>query len=180
MVSLARQNKNLTPFPCARLYSLNFEVTLMRTKYPLLIIVVAIVLSPGMFPVPSFSQAVFYQGKTLKIINNDPGGVVSLRVKTVIKYLSKYIPGESDYYCGNHGRWRRPQGGQLRIPKRQCYLPVRPAQSSSQSFTNLGWISTSILGSLNAVSLPTILSGKGTNSLSRRSLCTGMAFSAAN
>jgi len=52
----------------------------MRTKYPLLIIVVAIVLSPGMFPVPSFSQAVFYQGKTLKIINNDPGGVVSLRV----------------------------------------------------------------------------------------------------
>ena len=65
----------------------------MRTKYPLLIIVVAIVLAPGMFPVPSFSQAVFYQGKTLKIINNDPGGVVSLRVKTVIKYLSKYVPG---------------------------------------------------------------------------------------
>jgi tripartite-type tricarboxylate transporter receptor subunit TctC len=65
----------------------------MRTKYPLLIIVAAIVLSPGMFPVPGFSQAVFYQGKTLKIINNDPGGVVSLRLKTVIKYLSKYIPG---------------------------------------------------------------------------------------
>ena len=65
----------------------------MRTKYPLLIIVAAIVLSPGIFPVPGFSQAIFYQGKTLKIINNDPGGVVSLRVKTVIKYLSKYIPG---------------------------------------------------------------------------------------
>ena len=65
----------------------------MGTKYPLLIIVAAILLSPGMFPVPGFSQAVFYQGKTLKIINNDPGGVVSLRVKTVIKYLSKYIPG---------------------------------------------------------------------------------------
>ena len=152
----------------------------MRTKYPLLIIVAAIVLSPGIFPVPAFSQAVFYQGKTLKIINNDPGGAVSLRIKTVIKYPSKYIPGNPTIIVeimeGGGGR----KAANYVFQKRQCYLPVRPAQSSSQSFTNLGWISTSILGSLNAVSLPTILSGKGTNSLSRRSLCTGMAFSAAN
>ncbi len=52
----------------------------MGTKYPLLIIVAAILLSPEIFPVQGFSQAVFYQGKTLKIINNDPGGVVGLRV----------------------------------------------------------------------------------------------------
>ena len=39
----------------------------MRTKYPLLIIVAAIVLAPGIFPVPGFSQAVFYQGKTLRL-----------------------------------------------------------------------------------------------------------------
>jgi tripartite-type tricarboxylate transporter receptor subunit TctC len=65
----------------------------VRTKYSLLIIVAAIVFSPVIFPVPGFSQAPFYQGKTLKIVNNDPGGVVSLRVKTVSKYLSKYIPG---------------------------------------------------------------------------------------
>jgi hypothetical protein len=78
---------------CRAFIGLGFEETLMRTKYPLLIIVAAIVFSPGVFPVPGFSQAVFYQGKVLKIINNDPGGVVSLRVKTVAKYLSKYIPG---------------------------------------------------------------------------------------
>jgi hypothetical protein len=53
----------------------------MRTRYPLLLIVAILVLSPGVFPVPGFSQSPFYQGKVLKIINNDPGGVVSLRVK---------------------------------------------------------------------------------------------------
>ena len=62
-------------------------------KYPFVITVAALVLSPGILPVRVFSQAPFYQGKTIKIINNDPGGVVSLRVKTVTKYLSKYIPG---------------------------------------------------------------------------------------
>jgi hypothetical protein len=65
----------------------------MITRDTLLISVAAIVLSGWVFPVPAFSQAPFYQGKTIKIINNDPGGVVSLRVKTVSKYLSKYIPG---------------------------------------------------------------------------------------
>ena len=65
----------------------------MRTRSPLLIIVAALIWSAGIFPVPVLSQAPFFQGKVLKIINNDPGGVVSLRVKTVSKYLSKYIPG---------------------------------------------------------------------------------------
>jgi tripartite-type tricarboxylate transporter receptor subunit TctC len=65
----------------------------VRTRYSLLIIVAAIVFSPVIFPVPGFPQAPFYQGKTLKIVNNDPGGVVSLRVKTLSRYLSKYIPG---------------------------------------------------------------------------------------
>ena len=35
----------------------------MRTRYPLLIIVAAIVLTPEVFPGPVFSQAPFYQGK---------------------------------------------------------------------------------------------------------------------
>jgi hypothetical protein len=37
----------------ARFIWLGFEETLMRTKYPLLIIVAAIVLSPGVAPLPS-------------------------------------------------------------------------------------------------------------------------------
>jgi tripartite-type tricarboxylate transporter receptor subunit TctC len=65
----------------------------MRTQYPppLLFVVMglAIALSPGWV----FSQAPFYQGKTVKIINNDPGGTAGMRVKSVIPYLRKYIPG---------------------------------------------------------------------------------------
>ena len=87
----------------------------MRTRYPLLIIVAVIVLSPGVFPVRGFSQAVFYQGKTLKIINNDPGGVVSLRVKTVTRYLTKYIPGNPTIFVeimeGGPSRCRHVNNG---------------------------------------------------------------------
>jgi tripartite-type tricarboxylate transporter receptor subunit TctC len=40
-----------------------------------------------------YSQTPFYQGKTIKIINNDPGGTAGLRVKVVMNHLRKYIPG---------------------------------------------------------------------------------------
>jgi tripartite-type tricarboxylate transporter receptor subunit TctC len=39
------------------------------------------------------AQAPFYQGKTIKVINNDPGGTAGLRVKILIHHLRKYIPG---------------------------------------------------------------------------------------
>jgi tripartite-type tricarboxylate transporter receptor subunit TctC len=42
---------------------------------------------------PVHSQTPFYQGKTLKIINNDPSGTAGMRVKAVVPYLRKYIPG---------------------------------------------------------------------------------------
>jgi tripartite-type tricarboxylate transporter receptor subunit TctC len=35
----------------------------------------------------------FYQGKTLKIIHNDPSGTSAARLKTVVSYLRKHIPG---------------------------------------------------------------------------------------
>ena len=44
-------------------------------------------------PSPVLSQAPFYQGKTVKIINNDPGGTAGMRVKALVPYLRKYIPG---------------------------------------------------------------------------------------
>jgi len=40
-----------------------------------------------------YSQTPFYQGKTIKVINNDPGGTAGLRVKIVTNHLRKYIPG---------------------------------------------------------------------------------------
>jgi tripartite-type tricarboxylate transporter receptor subunit TctC len=65
----------------------------MRKKYPHLMFFIAGLLHLGSSPNSVFSQAPFYQGKTLKIINNDPGGTAGMRVKTVVPYLRKYIPG---------------------------------------------------------------------------------------
>lgn len=41
----------------------------------------------------AFAQTPYYQGKTIKIINNDPGGTAGLRVRVVMSHLRKYIPG---------------------------------------------------------------------------------------
>ena len=64
----------------------------MRIRYSILRLsqcVLLLVISPKAV----YSQAPFYQGKTVKIINNDPGGTAGLRVKTVMTHLRKYIPG---------------------------------------------------------------------------------------
>jgi tripartite-type tricarboxylate transporter receptor subunit TctC len=65
----------------------------MRNKYPQLILFIAVLLQLDFSPKSVFSQGLFYQGKTVKIINNDPGGTAGMRVKTVVPYLRKYIPG---------------------------------------------------------------------------------------
>jgi len=44
-------------------------------------------------PSLGFSQAPFFQGRTIKIINNDPGGTAGLRVKSLMPFLRKHIPG---------------------------------------------------------------------------------------
>jgi tripartite-type tricarboxylate transporter receptor subunit TctC len=62
-------------------------------KYAPLIIFIAVLTQPGLFPNSVFSQVPFYQGKTIRIINNDPGGTAGTRVKTVVPYLRKYILG---------------------------------------------------------------------------------------
>ena len=64
----------------------------MRIQYSILRLsqcVLLLVISPNAV----HSQAPIYQGKTIKIINNDPGGTAGLRVKTVMTHLRKYIPG---------------------------------------------------------------------------------------
>ena len=65
----------------------------MATKHRFLILLVAIVSHLAVLPIAVFSQTPFYQGKTLKIVNNDPGGTAGMRVKAVVPYLRKYIPG---------------------------------------------------------------------------------------
>ena len=65
----------------------------MRTMYALRMIFIAALLQLSVVPNAVFSQAPFYQGKTIKVINNDPGGTAGLRVKTVMTHLRKHIPG---------------------------------------------------------------------------------------
>jgi tripartite-type tricarboxylate transporter receptor subunit TctC len=60
-------------------------------------------------PVAAFSQAPFYQGKTITVIQSrDPGGLGDLRVKTLVRYLQKHIPGnpiiKMDFMPGGGGR----------------------------------------------------------------------------
>jgi tripartite-type tricarboxylate transporter receptor subunit TctC len=65
----------------------------MRIKYPHPVLFLATLLSLALSPSAGFAQAPFYQGKTIKIVNNDPGGTAGTRVKAVVPYLRKYIPG---------------------------------------------------------------------------------------
>jgi len=59
-------------------------------------------------PSSAFSQAPFYQGKTITLIQaTSPGGTADMMVKAVVPYFKKYIPGEptilSEYMPGAGG-----------------------------------------------------------------------------
>lgn len=65
-----------------------------------------------LLPNLAFSQASFFQGKTITVIQGrDPGGTGDLRVKALFPFLQKYIPGNptivSEYMPGA-GVVRRP------------------------------------------------------------------------
>ncbi len=51
--------------------------------------------SPLLFSVPpGFSQAPYYQGKTVTVIQSrEPGGTGDMRARAITKFLHKYIPG---------------------------------------------------------------------------------------
>jgi len=61
------------------------------------------------FPTISLGQVPFYQGKTITVIvSSDAGGTSDLRVKSLVPYLQKYIPGNPtfvlEYMPGGGGR----------------------------------------------------------------------------
>jgi tripartite-type tricarboxylate transporter receptor subunit TctC len=61
------------------------------------------------FPKDSNSQPPYYEGKTITVIQGrSPGGVGDLRIKTILPFLQKYIPGNptilSEYMPGGGGR----------------------------------------------------------------------------
>ena len=60
-------------------------------------------------PSSLFSQSDFYKGKTITIVQGrDPGGTGDMRVRAMIPFLQKYIPGNpsvvSEYMPGGGGR----------------------------------------------------------------------------
>jgi tripartite-type tricarboxylate transporter receptor subunit TctC len=60
-------------------------------------------------PVLAFSQTPFYQGKTITVIQSrSPGGLGDIRVRTLMSYLQKYIPGNPtivmEFIPGGGGR----------------------------------------------------------------------------
>ncbi|HEX2227218.1 MAG TPA: hypothetical protein VHM64_08750, partial [Candidatus Binatia bacterium] len=69
----------------------------------------ALFLQLALAPDPAFSQADFFRGKTITIIQGrDPGGTGDLRVKAMLSFLQKHIPGNptviSEYMPGGGGR----------------------------------------------------------------------------
>ena len=47
-----------------------------------------------LFPSVGSTQAPYYAGKTITVIEgNSPGGVADLRTKAIMQFLQKYIPG---------------------------------------------------------------------------------------
>ena len=50
--------------------------------------------SASLFPSLTYGQAPFFQGKTITIVQGrDPGGTGDLRVRALVPFLQKYIPG---------------------------------------------------------------------------------------
>jgi tripartite-type tricarboxylate transporter receptor subunit TctC len=81
----------------------------MKLKYSVPAFLVIVFISLTVLPNPLFSQADFYRGKTVTIIQGrDPGGSGDLRVKAMLPFLQKHIPGNptviSEYMPGGGGR----------------------------------------------------------------------------
>ena len=72
-------------------------------------LVTALFVALALVPSQAFSQASFFQGKTITVIQGrDPGGTGDLRVKALFPFLQKYIPGNptivSEYMPGGGSR----------------------------------------------------------------------------
>jgi len=74
-----------------------------------IVVLGALLVLAGLLPDHGFTQAPFYQGKTITIIaGTAPGGIGDNRVKSVVPFLRKYIPGNPavvvQYMDGGGGR----------------------------------------------------------------------------
>jgi tripartite-type tricarboxylate transporter receptor subunit TctC len=94
----------------------------------------------GLLPSHAFSQASFFQGKTVTVIQGrDPGGTGDLRVKALFPFLQKYIPGNptivSEYM----------PGGGSRKAANHIYRTARPDGLTIGNFSS-AMVSLAVLG----------------------------------
>ena len=80
-----------------------------RTKFPLLIFLITLFAHLAVLPIAARSQTPFYQGKTVKIIvAATPGGTGDFRVRALVPFLRKYMPGNPtivlEFMDGSGGR----------------------------------------------------------------------------
>jgi tripartite-type tricarboxylate transporter receptor subunit TctC len=81
----------------------------LPTKYLFLASVMAVITHLAVLPTAAISQTPFYQGKTVKIIvAATPGGTGDFRVRALVPFLRKYIPGNPtvilEFMDGSGGR----------------------------------------------------------------------------
>ena len=110
------------------------EVT--RGAILLLGIVIAILISSS----EAISQADFYKGKTITIIQGrDPGGTGDLRIRPIIPFLQKYIPGNPTIVM------EFMPGGGSRKAANHIYRSARPDGLTIGNMSS-GMVSLAVLG----------------------------------
>jgi tripartite-type tricarboxylate transporter receptor subunit TctC len=91
-------------------------------------------------PGPTLPQTPFYQGKTVTIIQGrDPGGTGDMRVKAMLPFLQKYIPGNPTIVS------EFMPGGGSRKAANHVYKSARPDGLTIGNL-GLGMISSALLG----------------------------------
>ena len=87
----------------------------LRRCFKIVALAVALYFAP--FTGLLHAQTPFYQGKTLTVINgNEPGGTADQRMRAVLPFFKKHIPGSptvvAEYMPG--GRWSQGRQSYLR------------------------------------------------------------------
>jgi tripartite-type tricarboxylate transporter receptor subunit TctC len=81
----------------------------MKTKIVTRVLGSVFLVQLGLLPISGYSQSDFYKGKTIRIVQGrNPGGSGDLRVRALVPFLQKYIPGNptivQEYMPGGGGR----------------------------------------------------------------------------
>ncbi len=117
----------------------------MKTKtglvrIPLAILLVALLTHFGVVPDFALAQSPFFQGKTITIVQGrEPGGTGDIRVRAMLPFLQKYIPGNpnivNDYM----------PGGGSRKAANHIFKSARP-DGLTVGNLGLGMVSSAVLG----------------------------------